>query len=626
MQNEILKPVLDTDEVAVPRYDIVGPNGSVIQQNVELRLKNEVVQEGTPYDEESILPASLREQLELPKSATPAEAFLMMLKVSGGAVARNRPPAADDAQSAGKIWIVPAMVFNNQMPNALNQQASTWVCTAATVAASGKAATFTGDGTADTLSAEASMLTEAASTDTFYVSATATVLDDANSVTVELVCSDSVIASEVWNVPTGGDVLRLIARAPAGAVGTPILRVSSRYNTASAQSGKRITLGDITVWNMTADMCQAAPELEFTTDEADAYITQFGMFQTREYEYSQLWWLCEGVRDSQYVWTRPMSRVDVLETQHLQQADQLDRTQKDLMTLWLKDYYLNGAAWSPQVLGAKAMLFDGLLDASYLKSYDCKFATQLLTMPNAAGTNGMWLSGVTSSVGKMQTNANATVSGSKCSFKGGGDGNYKLAGMRIVVPAGQTITGVSFSGVSGGYSRTRFRYFYTSTDASSFTLVDSGSKYLDSQTGGGWSYSKTLGAGIRAVEFWVDMANQSGSGQFDSSFTASLTYGSAPAWSASSIDFTLPQAYKRGKLFLSCTNRAELQVAAHLGSSAASMVQVSNRADPLFSGFTEYEFSFETPTAQNTFALKLNTPAGISNNVTVKRYGAYFTE
>lgn len=55
MQNEILKPVLDTDEVAVPRYDIVGPDGSVIQQNIELRLKNEVVQEGTPMTKENLL-------------------------------------------------------------------------------------------------------------------------------------------------------------------------------------------------------------------------------------------------------------------------------------------------------------------------------------------------------------------------------------------------------------------------------------------------------------------------------------------------------------------------------------------------------------------------------------------
>lgn len=75
MQNEILKPVLATDESAVPRYDIVSPTGSVLQQNVELRLKNEVMQEGTPYDEDSVLPAELATQLGLPATATPAQAF-----------------------------------------------------------------------------------------------------------------------------------------------------------------------------------------------------------------------------------------------------------------------------------------------------------------------------------------------------------------------------------------------------------------------------------------------------------------------------------------------------------------------------------------------------------------------
>lgn len=75
MQNEILKPVLATDETAIPRYDIVNPDGSVMQQNVELRLKNQVMQEGTPYDEESVLPAELATQLGLPTTATPAQAF-----------------------------------------------------------------------------------------------------------------------------------------------------------------------------------------------------------------------------------------------------------------------------------------------------------------------------------------------------------------------------------------------------------------------------------------------------------------------------------------------------------------------------------------------------------------------
>lgn len=306
MQNEILKPVLDTDEVAVPRYDIVGPNGSVIQQNVELRLKNEVVQEGTPYDEESVLPASLREQLELPQSATPAEAFLRMLKVSGGAVARNRAPQTSDAQPAGKIWIVPKMVFNNQMPNALTQVASNWKCTAATAAVSGNKVTVTGNGSAATLVAEATMLTAASTNDLLYVTADITVLDDANSVTIELVCGDNVVATQNLDVPTAGDTMQLVARAPAGANAVPTLRVTSVYNTASAQAGKRVAVAAITVWNLTADMCQIEPELEFTQVEATAYLTQYGAFQTREYEYSMWWWLCHGKLGEQYIWTQGM--------------------------------------------------------------------------------------------------------------------------------------------------------------------------------------------------------------------------------------------------------------------------------------------------------------------------------
>lgn len=91
MRNEILKPVFDTDRVAVPRYDIVSPNGIVVRQNVELRLKNEIVQQGTPYDEESVLPASLREQLALPPSATPAEALAAIYKAAAIVVRVTAP-------------------------------------------------------------------------------------------------------------------------------------------------------------------------------------------------------------------------------------------------------------------------------------------------------------------------------------------------------------------------------------------------------------------------------------------------------------------------------------------------------------------------------------------------------
>lgn len=75
MQNEILNPVLATDETAVPRYDIVDASGNVLYQNVKLQLKNTIIQEGTPYDTESVLPSSVCAKLGIPATSKPADAF-----------------------------------------------------------------------------------------------------------------------------------------------------------------------------------------------------------------------------------------------------------------------------------------------------------------------------------------------------------------------------------------------------------------------------------------------------------------------------------------------------------------------------------------------------------------------
>ena len=304
MQNEILKPVLDTDEVAVPRYDIVGPNGSVIQQNVELRLKNEVVQEGTPYDEESVLPASLREQLELPQSATPAEAMTALMAKSGGAVRRNRPPLTTDVERVGKLWVVPEMFFNNLMPDALTQVAGNWHSSNAAVTVSGNTATFTGNGTESSVDVQASMLASAKAGDKIFVQATVKVNHDANNATIQLTCGEQTLATQALNVPAAGDTMLLQAVAIVENDGALALRVRSAYNTAAVQSGKSVTVSAITVWNLTEDMCEAQESNEFTEQEAANYISSFGQFQTKEYEYSTWWWVLRGVSDDQYLWHR----------------------------------------------------------------------------------------------------------------------------------------------------------------------------------------------------------------------------------------------------------------------------------------------------------------------------------
>ena len=103
MQDEILNPVLSTDTVAVPRYDILGSDGSVLQQNVELRLKNTTVQDGTPYNKESVLPDSLCTDLGISATSTPAGAFRSLLNKINQIISSYRTAAAQDTIDAKKV-------------------------------------------------------------------------------------------------------------------------------------------------------------------------------------------------------------------------------------------------------------------------------------------------------------------------------------------------------------------------------------------------------------------------------------------------------------------------------------------------------------------------------------------
>lgn len=103
MQDEILNPVLNTDTVAVPRYDILGADGAAIQQNVELRLKNTTVQDGTPYNKESVLPDSLCTDLGISFTSTPAGAFRALLSKINQIISNYRTAAAQDAIDLKKV-------------------------------------------------------------------------------------------------------------------------------------------------------------------------------------------------------------------------------------------------------------------------------------------------------------------------------------------------------------------------------------------------------------------------------------------------------------------------------------------------------------------------------------------
>lgn len=160
MQNEILRPVLETDEVAVPRYDLVSANGQVLQQNVELRLKNEVVQQGTPYSAEAVLPNELAEQLGLPTSATPADAFAAVIAKSGSKVSMNEPTAQDNIEagySIGSLWL---RTYFSIVNRAYDVSASDFTAIACSFSKSGQVFTVAGNGDDKVISVSGSMLAD----------------------------------------------------------------------------------------------------------------------------------------------------------------------------------------------------------------------------------------------------------------------------------------------------------------------------------------------------------------------------------------------------------------------------------------------------------------------------------
>lgn len=215
----------------------------------------------------------------------------------------NRAPTTADAQFAGKLWVVPKMIFNNMMLNALAQAAGNWRATAATVSTSGTAATLVGNGTASTIVGEVNM-TAVRANDIVYINAKMAVTADANSAIIELLCGNNVIATTSMSIPTTGDSTQLIGYIKVDEAGVLKLRVTTMYNSASVQLGKGVTVSDITILDLTADMCQNFAGIEFTKDETTAYINTYGKFQTKTYELSECWWICRGSYGGQYSWQR----------------------------------------------------------------------------------------------------------------------------------------------------------------------------------------------------------------------------------------------------------------------------------------------------------------------------------
>lgn len=72
MVDEVLSKALPTDSEPIPRYNIVAADGSVLYENVEVRLANEVLVTGTLFNKATMLDDNVATRYNV---ATPNNAF-----------------------------------------------------------------------------------------------------------------------------------------------------------------------------------------------------------------------------------------------------------------------------------------------------------------------------------------------------------------------------------------------------------------------------------------------------------------------------------------------------------------------------------------------------------------------
>lgn len=84
MKDEVLSKALDTDSEIIPRYDLVGPDGTIIAENVQLILKNPVVAQGTPLNKQNLLSDDTSRAYGLdPATSTPDSVFNVIRTAAG---------------------------------------------------------------------------------------------------------------------------------------------------------------------------------------------------------------------------------------------------------------------------------------------------------------------------------------------------------------------------------------------------------------------------------------------------------------------------------------------------------------------------------------------------------------
>ena len=220
-------------------------------------------------------------------------------------IVSNRPPTETDAGVPGKKWVVPYIVFKNIYSDI-------WTATGAAATTADGITTFTGDGTVANIEAESAALDNSTAAHIIYFRATVTAVTASNSINVALLsASDAVVFEQTVSVPDAESVHEISGYFTANA-NIAKLKVTSVYNTAATQLDQSVSIGNIIIVDLTADMCQTQAGLEFTEEEIVEYFANVDTFTTDVYDEGENTFICHGVLNNKYIWKSPINEASAL--------------------------------------------------------------------------------------------------------------------------------------------------------------------------------------------------------------------------------------------------------------------------------------------------------------------------
>lgn len=323
-------------------------------------------------------------------------------------------------------------------------------------------------------------------------------------------------------------------------------------------------------------------------------------------------------------------------------AEDLDNLAYDLYLLWLEQYYLGEVAGGPSPSGARAIAFDGFVNTSYRDSSlttaeidtsarlvrPGRISDRLYGMSNPTFWEKFGRTGPPSNLPYVTDHNDSTYAEFSASYSSSED--LPQWALTYDLGTAKRICRLRFSGyISVGTVADLTMVVEGSNDNATWTAI--ASEFYDEDGSAQKTFDKTCDVTYRYLKYRLNCGET-----FAESYTGTARWYSCEAYWFGQTQFvsatkSLLFTSKRVKLYLSAKIPSGTSIQPYISfDNGATWISagspVASRADPKFSGYTEYEYEVTSATGGSQVKLKVVLTPSDSDYPELKRYGMHIFE